>query len=39
MPDFYYLLYVKVFLLFDVSPKNTDGTSDLTGKLLNKLHS
>jgi len=39
MADFNYLLYVKVFLLFEVPPKNTEGTSDLARKLLNKVHS
>lgn len=41
MSDFYYLLYVKYLLyyvLFDVSPKNTEDTSDVT-KLPTKLHS
>lgn len=28
-PVFYYLLNVKVFQLFDVSPKNAEDTSDI----------
>lgn len=38
LPDFYYPLYVKVLLLFDVSPKDTEDISDVT-KLPKKLHS
>lgn len=32
MPHFYYLSYIKVFLLLDVSPKNRESTSHLTKK-------
>lgn len=39
MPDFYYLLNVKVFLLFDVSSKNAEDTSDVTRKLSKKMSS
>lgn len=39
MPDFYYLLYVKVFLPLDVSPKNAEDTSDVKRKPPKKMHS
>lgn len=39
MPDFYYLLYVKVFLLLDVAPKNAEDISDVKRKLPKKMHS